>query len=68
MKDKVSYAVAAKRVGQKRSEKQQEWENTWAGKKKLVTFIAGVINATAEIKSKTERIQILVKAAIHIWI
>lgn len=31
--------------------------------KKLVTFIAGVINGTAEIKSKTERIQLIVKAA-----
>lgn len=30
-----------------------------------MTFIAGVINATAEIRSKTERIQIIVKAAIH---
>lgn len=34
-------------------------------KKKLVTFIAGVINATHEIKSKTERIQVIVKAAEH---
>lgn len=33
--------------------------------KKLVTFITGVINATMEIKSKTERIQIIVKAAAH---
>lgn len=29
-------------------------------KKKLVTFIAGVINVTADIKSKTDRIQIIV--------
>ena len=28
-------------------------------------FIAGVINATSEVKSKTERIQIITKAAIH---
>lgn len=33
--------------------------------KRLVTFIAGVINATADVKSKTERIQIIVKAAAH---
>jgi len=33
--------------------------------KKLVTFIAGVINATMEGKSKTDRIQIIVKAAVH---
>lgn len=32
---------------------------------KLVTFITGVINATMEIKSKTERIQVIVKAAAH---
>ncbi|KAL0148948.1 hypothetical protein M9458_055752 [Cirrhinus mrigala] len=31
--------------------------------RKLVTFIAGVINGTAEIKSKTERIQLIVMAA-----
>ncbi|XP_014891407.1 uncharacterized protein LOC106949576 isoform X3 [Poecilia latipinna] len=34
-------------------------------KKKMVTFIAGVINATSDVKSKTERIQIIVKAACH---
>lgn len=33
--------------------------------KKLVTFIAGVVNATMEVKSQTERIQIIVKAAAH---
>lgn len=31
----------------------------------MVIFIAGVINATAEVKSKTERIQIITKAAIQ---
>lgn len=31
----------------------------------MVTLIAGVINATAKIRSKMERIQIIVKAAIH---
>ena len=33
--------------------------------KQLVTFIAGVVNATMEVRSKTERIQIIVKAAAH---
>ncbi len=33
--------------------------------KRLVTFIAGVVNATMEVKSKMERIQIIVKAAAH---
>lgn len=37
----------------------------WAEKKKLVAFMAGVINATAGIKSKTERIQVIVIAAVH---
>ena len=32
-------------------------------KKKLVTFIAGAINSTAKVESKTERIQLIVKAA-----
>ncbi|KAK7879908.1 hypothetical protein WMY93_033426 [Mugilogobius chulae] len=32
--------------------------------KRLITFVAGVINATKEIKSKTERIQVIVKAAV----
>ena len=31
--------------------------------RKLVTFIAGVVNVTTEVKSKTERIQRIVKAA-----
>lgn len=30
----------------------------------MVIFIAGVINAAAEVKSKTERIQSITKAAI----
>lgn len=33
-------------------------------RKKLVTFMSWVINATSEITSKTERIQII-KAAVH---
>lgn len=34
-------------------------------KNRLVTLIAGVINAIAGAKSKTERIQLIVKAAVH---
>lgn len=34
-------------------------------KRDLVIFIAGVVNATAEVKSKTDRIQIITKAAIQ---
>lgn len=30
-----------------------------------MTFVAGVINATYEIKSITDRIQVIVKAAEH---
>lgn len=30
--------------------------------KKLVTFIARVVNATVEVKSKTGRMQIIIKA------
>lgn len=33
--------------------------------RKLVTFIAGVLNATMGVKSKTERIQIITKAAVN---
>jgi len=39
-------------------------EKIWL-EKKMVTFIAGVINAAYEIKSKTECIQVIVKAALH---
>lgn len=31
----------------------------------MVTFIAGVINSTAEVKSKNDKIQLVVKAAIN---
>lgn len=78
LKEKVSYAEAVKMNGQRnqnieiRVNKGQEEVNVqqgkrkaWIEKKKLVTFIAGVINATHEIKSKTERIQVIVKAAEH---
>lgn len=78
MKEKVSYAEAVKKtqkVEQQKSEvgrKEQNVENVqekeqreWNEKRKIVVFIAGVINATCEIKSKTERIQVIVKAAEH---
>ena len=77
VRGKVSYAEAVKMAGQKRQvegeggreievvKQQQEKQKVWREKKNLVTFIAGVINATCEIKSKTERIQIIVKAAEH---
>lgn len=44
-----------------REKEKKEWEE----KRDLVIFIAGVINATAEVKSKTERIQIITKATIQ---
>lgn len=76
---KVSYAEAVKRAGQENvignqqnREKQMMTsivrdteKKMLEEKKRLVTFIAGVINATADVKSKTERIQIIVKAAAH---
>lgn len=40
-------------------------KKAWEEKRDLVTFIAGVIHATAEIQSKMERIQIIAKAAIQ---
>lgn len=78
VKEKVSYAEAVKRLShgsQETGKKQKEHVSVvvkevrktmvWEEKKKLVTFIAGVINATSDVKSKTERIQIIVKAAVH---
>lgn len=41
---------------------QQDKKNALVEKKKLVTFVAVV---THEIKSKTERIQVIVKAVKH---
>ena len=46
-------------------EKEKKEKKEWGEKRDLVIFIAGVINATAEVKSKTERIQIITKAAIQ---
>lgn len=73
----ISYVEAVKRMEQEKKnqseesikrvtrEDHQEKKGKWEEKKKIMTFIAGVINATAEVRSKTERIQIIVKAAIH---
>lgn len=77
LKENISYVEAVKRTEQEKKnqsgestkrvsrEDHQEKKEKWEEKKKMVTFIAGVINATAEVRSKTERIQIIVKAAIH---
>lgn len=77
VKEKISYAEAVKMVGENKKHKEggcskeqvvgrkQQDEKAWVEKRKMVTFIAGVINATYEIKSKTERIQVIVKAAVH---
>ena len=56
-KEKESYAEAAKMTGQKKlnregsynkeqvaAKKQQDKKNAWIEKKKMVTFIAGIIN------------------------
>lgn len=77
-KERLSYADAAKIAGQVKQSKESGYnkeqlaakekldkKREWAKKKKLVTFIAGAINATAGIKSKTERIQVIVIAAVH---
>ncbi len=63
LKEKVSYADAVKMAGKEKQNKggrgnidqgkvndQQDKKNAWKEKKKLVTFIAGVINATFEIQ------------------
>ena len=78
--EKISYGEAARRASQESfNSKQQNREKQTVTssvqeiekrmvevkEKRLVTFIAGVINATADVKSKTERIHIIVKAAVH---
>lgn len=47
------------------TKEQEEKMKQWMEKKKIVAFNAGVIKTTYEIKSKTERIQIIVKPAEH---
>lgn len=44
---------------------QNDKIRVWEEKEKLVTFIAGVINTAYEVQSKTERIQIIIKAEVH---
>lgn len=58
----ISSATAWKQRQEMLKEKEKK---AWEEKRDLVTFIAGVINATAEVKSKTKRIQIITKAAIQ---
>lgn len=79
VKNKITYAEAVKEVKQKRGiEKavgggevsgaggiEQPGEGRmWLDKKKLVTFISGVLNTIGDIKSKTERIRLIVGAAV----
>lgn len=72
--NKIAYAEAVRRINQREGieggpsrtrltmEVQEEvTEKKMLKELKLVKFIAGVINATMEIKSKTERIQVIVK-------
>lgn len=40
-------------------------DRIYVDKRALVTFIAGVINSTAEVKSKKDKIQLVVKAAVN---
>lgn len=74
---RISYADAVK-VIRKRENNTSETENMgimkpiqrseeglYVKKGDLVTFIAGVINSTAEVKSKNDQIQLVVKAAIN---
>lgn len=54
----------------KKQTKDREYDekgmnNKSGEKRRNLTFIVGVINATAETRSKTERIQIIVKAVVH---
>lgn len=74
---RLSYAEAVRmskeRVDEMREpsvmEEQVQHQRTndrmYVGKRDLVTFIAGVINSTAEVKSKNEKIQLIVKAAVN---
>lgn len=74
VKEKLSHAEATKvtrwehqqesRMKQTEANMMKAEKNILVEKKKTVTFIAGNINATAEIKCKTERIQVAVKAPI----
>lgn len=48
-----------------REMQQRTNDRIYVDKKALVTFIAGVINSTAEVKSKSDKIQLVVKAAVN---
>ncbi|KAK7880345.1 hypothetical protein WMY93_033019 [Mugilogobius chulae] len=71
VQNKLSYAEAVQVVKQGQQEVRRTQmvleppeSNSREFVKRLITFVAGVINATKEIKSKTERIQVIVKAAV----
>ena len=51
--------------GQQVQQRAGNREGLYVEKRDLVTFIAGVINSTAEVKSKSEKIQLIVKAAVR---
>ncbi len=79
VQNKISYTEAVKMVNYRDEgmlgktngkSSNNQLEQTKDGKilidlRKLLIFIAGVINATTEAKSKTKRIQIIVKAAVN---
>lgn len=65
VKEKVSAYVEVDRTGGKNRIKTRSGKEQQYRKKKLVTFVAGVINVTHGITSKIERIHIIVKAAQH---
>lgn len=79
VQNKISYAEAVRLVSHREERvvneasgnlNDSQHEQLKQGKvlidlRKLIIFIAGVINATTEAKSKTERIQIIVKAAVN---
>lgn len=77
VEEKLSYAEAAKLVRNQNSKQSAQTGEAARGnkdisedymiieKKKMVTFIAGVINGTAGIESKTQKIQVVVIAAIR---
>lgn len=70
---KITYAEAARMVnGQKRDvnsqgtirnqgQEKRSNDRVYVDKRDLVTFIAGVINSTADVKSKNDKIQLVVK-------
>lgn len=74
---RITYADAVKVVRERENntneiedmgvpeQQQGTEERVYVSKRDLVTFIAGVINSTAEVKSKNDKIQLVVKAAIN---